>query len=133
MRNCGGICLTNVVTNRQMRVEPKAPVMFTGGRQEFQCEIGLFRKLPGTSKLQQIHSGVAVELGEEVQLKSVVRSNDGWFHSKMTDVTVRRLKQSANSVSDGSATLVLSDGCRNPAYKVRTSAPKYLTFICLAK
>lgn len=111
---------------RNMRFEPKKPVMFTGGRQEFQCEIGLFRRLPGTTKLQQINSGIAVELGEEVQLKSVVRSNDGWYHSKMTDVMVRRLKRQSDVASEGSATLVLSDGCRNPAYKVCTLLLHYL-------
>lgn len=42
----------------------------------------------------------------------------GWFHSKLTDVVVRRLKKSSSSIGDGSANLVLSDGCRNPAYKV---------------
>jgi len=42
------------------------------------CEIGLFRRLPGTSLFsQRIRSGSDVQLGEEVQLRSIVRSNDG--------------------------------------------------------
>ena len=37
----------------------------------------------------------------------------------MTDVVVRRLKrQTVASGSEGSAALVLPDGCRNPAYRV---------------
>lgn len=60
------------------RVEQKSPVTFTGGKQEFLCEIGLFRRLPGTALFsQRIGPGSAVELGEEVQLRSIVRSNDG--------------------------------------------------------
>ena len=51
---------------------------FTGGKQEFLCEIGLFRRLPGTALYsQRIGPGSSVELGEEVQLRSIVRSNDG--------------------------------------------------------
>lgn len=60
------------------RVEAKSRVTFSGGRQEFLCEIGLFRQLPGTSFFsQRIGPGTSVELGEEVQLRSIVRSNDG--------------------------------------------------------
>lgn len=59
-------------------LEQKSPVTFSGGRQEFMCEIGLFRRLPGTSLFsQRIRSGSDVQLGEEVQLRSIVRSNDG--------------------------------------------------------
>ena len=44
------------------------------------CEIGLFRRLPGTSLFsQRIGPGTAVELGEEVQLRSIVRGNDGKY------------------------------------------------------
>jgi hypothetical protein len=127
------------------RVEEKSPLTFTGGKQEFLCEIGLFRRLPGTSLFsQRIGPGSAVELGEEVQLRSIVRSNDGriliflgiafyeelnlcsfyltgWFYSKLTDVVVRRLKKQTSTSNDGSAILVLQDGCRNPAYRVRFS------------
>jgi hypothetical protein len=43
----------------------------------------------------------------------------GWFYSKMTDVVVRRLKrQTVASGGEGSAALVLPDGCRNPVYRV---------------
>lgn len=131
------------------RVEEKSPLTFTGGKQEFLCEIGLFRRLPGTSLFsQRIGPGSAVELGEEVQLRSIVRSNDGrifilklyiisqnnrlnfhvfkigWFYSKLTDVVVRRLKKQTSASNDGSAILVQQDGCRNPAYRVRL-------FVCI--
>lgn len=62
------------------RVEQKSPLTFSGGKQEFVCEIGLFRRLPGTSLFsQRIGPGTAVELGEEVQLRSIVRGNDGTY------------------------------------------------------
>lgn len=52
--------------------------MFEGGQQEFQCEIGLFRKLPGTQLFASIVTPeVELDLGEEVQLRSIVRSGDG--------------------------------------------------------
>ncbi|XP_046639379.1 uncharacterized protein LOC124320586 isoform X2 [Daphnia pulicaria] len=108
------------------RIEEKSPVTFTGGKQEFLCEIGLFRRLPGTSLFsQRIGPGSAVELGEEVQLRSIVRSNDGWFYSKLTDVVVRRLKKQTSASNEGSAILVLQDGCRNPAYRtIATQHPQ---------
>nr|CAH0107967.1 unnamed protein product [Daphnia galeata] len=108
------------------RVEEKSPLTFTGGKQEFLCEIGLFRRLPGTSLFsQRIGPGSAVELGEEVQLRSIVRSNDGWFYSKLTDVVVRRLKKQTSASNDGSAILVQQDGCRNPAYRaIATQHPQ---------
>ena len=60
--------------------ESKLAVTFSGGRQEFLCEIGIFRRLPGTSLFsQRIRTGSDVQLGEEVQLRSIVRSNDGPF------------------------------------------------------
>jgi hypothetical protein len=43
----------------------------------------------------------------------------GWFYSKLTDVVVRRLKKQTSASNEGSAILVLQDGCRNPAYRVR--------------
>lgn len=52
--------------------------VFEGGKQEFQCEIGLFRKLPGTELFASIVTPeVELDLGEEVQLRSIVRAGDG--------------------------------------------------------
>ena len=66
---------------------------FTGGKQEFLCEIGLFRRLPGTALYsQRIGPGSSVELGEEVQLRSIVRSNDGNLSvSSSTRLNVNRI------------------------------------------
>ena len=73
-------CVPSGMSSFSPRVEQKSPVTFTGGRQEFLCEIGLFRRLPGTVLFsQRIGPGTAVELGEEVQLRSIVRSNDGIY------------------------------------------------------
>ena len=41
-------------------------------------EIGLFRRLAGTDLFaSRVRSGSTIELGENVQLRSIVRSGDG--------------------------------------------------------
>ena len=61
------------------RVEQRSPpTVYSGGKQEFECEIGLFRRLPGTELFSsRIFPGNSIELGEEIQLRSIVRSGDG--------------------------------------------------------
>ena len=62
------------------RVEQRSPAIYIGGGQEFLSEIGLFRKLPGTELFaSRVKSGSTIELGENVQLRSIVRSGDGEF------------------------------------------------------
>ncbi|KAK2714652.1 hypothetical protein QYM36_009022 [Artemia franciscana] len=103
-------------------VERRNPLTtFSGGKQEFLCEIGLFRRLAGTSLFsQRVTSGSLVDLGEEVQLRSIVRSGDGWNYSKLTDITVRRLRrdESVTAQTSDVANLVFNDGCRNAAFKM---------------
>ena len=60
------------------RVEQRSPTIYLGGGQDFLSEIGLFRKLPGTELFaSRVKSGSSIELGENVQLRSIVRSGDG--------------------------------------------------------
>lgn len=60
------------------RVEKRSPTIYIGGGQDFLSEIGLFRKLPGTELFaSRVKSGSSIELGENVQLRSIVRSGDG--------------------------------------------------------
>ena len=41
-------------------------------------EIGLFRRLPGTELFAtRVKSGSTIELGENVELRSIVRKGDG--------------------------------------------------------
>ena len=41
-------------------------------------EIGLFRRLPGTDLFAtRVKSGSTIELGENVELRSIVRKGDG--------------------------------------------------------
>ena len=59
-------------------VEQRSPTIYIGGGQEFLSEIGLFRKLAGTELFaSRVKSGSTIELGENVQLRSIVRSGDG--------------------------------------------------------
>ena len=74
-----------------IRVEQKSPAIFSGGGHEFKSEIGLFRQLAGTQLFAaRVQSGSQIELGENVQLRSIVRSGDGWNFSKLTDVIIQR-------------------------------------------
>ena len=62
-------------------------------------------------------SGSTIELGENVQLRSIVRSGDGWNYAKITDVMVHRVHDGqALQDTKNTAELVGSNGCRNPAY-----------------
>ncbi len=59
-------------------VEHRSPTIYLGGGQDFLSEIGLFRKLGGTDLYaSRVRSGSTIELGEDVQLRSIVRSGDG--------------------------------------------------------
>ena len=63
------------------RVEQRSPTIYIGGGQEFLSEIGLFRRLPGTELFaSRVKSGSTIELGENVQLRSIVRSGDGKYY-----------------------------------------------------
>lgn len=51
-----------------------------GGIQEFVAEVGVFRQNPGSSNglfVKRVNSGGVVQLGEPLQLRSVVRGTDG--------------------------------------------------------
>ncbi|XP_045603456.2 uncharacterized protein [Procambarus clarkii] len=93
--------------------------MFEGGQQEFQCEIGLFRKLPGTELFASIVTPeVELDLGEEVQLRSIVRAGDGWQYSRITTIIIQKVGAPRARSILNAADLVFADGCRNPSYKV---------------
>ena len=72
-------------------MEQRSPSIFSGGGHQFVSEIGLFRKLAGTELFTtHVKSGSQIELGENVQLRSIVRHDDGWNYSKLTDVVIQR-------------------------------------------
>ncbi|XP_040572825.1 uncharacterized protein [Lepeophtheirus salmonis] len=108
----------NVVNFQENAVEQRSPAVFLGGGQEFLSEIGLFRKLPGTDLFaSRVKSGSTIELGENIQLRSIVRAGDGWTFAKITDVVVHRVHEGVplNEPKD-IAPLVFPNGCRNPSY-----------------
>lgn len=52
-------------------------------------EIGLFRKLAGTDLYaSRVKSGSTIELGEQVQLRSIVRAGDGKKKSCLVMYTI---------------------------------------------
>ncbi|CAG7827664.1 unnamed protein product, partial [Allacma fusca] len=109
-----------------------------GGGQDFAAEVGIFRQNPGTTNglfAKRVSSGGVVQLGEPLQLRSVVRGGDGsddhilfigWSHSSLSDVKVWRMREGYNqnmerlSTNDASEVITLVDGygCRNPEYDV---------------
>ena len=55
-----------------------SPTIYLGGGHDFLSEIGLFRQLAGTALFaSRVKSGSTIELGENVQLRSIVRAGDG--------------------------------------------------------
>ena len=54
------------------------PTVFEG-LQEFECEIGLFRQLPGTQTFNTRVKDNPLDLGEHVQLWSIIKDGDGKF------------------------------------------------------
>jgi len=99
-------------------VEQMSPALFSERGHEFISEIGLFRRLAGTHLYAaRVKSGSRIELGENVQLRSIVRPGDGWNYSKLTNIIVKRVRDGKPLLSpENSIKLVHSDGCRNPSY-----------------
>ncbi|CAG7730795.1 unnamed protein product [Allacma fusca] len=100
-----------------------------GGGQDFAAEVGIFRQTAGTPNglfAKRVNSGGVVQLGEPLQLRSVVRGGDGWSHSKLLDVKVWRMREGYNQNTENLntneasevITLVDANGCRNPEYEV---------------
>ncbi|CAL4137529.1 unnamed protein product [Meganyctiphanes norvegica] len=97
----------------------RLPSVFEGGKQEFQCEIGLFAKLKGTDMFtKRVMEDDELELGEEVQLRSIVRPGDGWEFSMLKEIVIQKMGGDRERSTLNTAVLVFSDGCRNPEYKV---------------
>ncbi|KAK7069579.1 hypothetical protein SK128_018387 [Halocaridina rubra] len=99
--------------------QPSPPSVFDGGQQDFRCEIGLFRKLPGTEIFAaRVTNEVELDLGEEVQLRSIVRDGDGWQYSRLTTVIIQKVNAPKQRSILSATDLVFADGCRNPSYRV---------------
>ncbi|XP_037074827.1 uncharacterized protein LOC119096076 [Pollicipes pollicipes] len=65
--------------------------------------------------------GDTVQLGEELHLRSIIRSGDGWRYSKLTDVLVERVSVDGSRLPTDTAPLVFDDGCRNERFSGMTS------------
>ncbi|XP_037094189.1 uncharacterized protein LOC119114071 [Pollicipes pollicipes] len=100
-------------------LELQSPALFSGGEQQFECEIALFRRTPGTGIFSTVvQAGDAVTLGEELHLRAIIRSDDGWRFSRLTDVLLQRVTADGVAQTADSVSLVLSSGCRNPEFKI---------------
>ncbi|XP_064083710.1 uncharacterized protein LOC135199519 isoform X2 [Macrobrachium nipponense] len=110
---------THYLTVSTANNDKSPPSVFDGGQQDFRCEIGLFRKLPGTELFaSRVTSEVELDLGEEVQLRSIVKAGDGWEYSLLTTIIIQKTGTKRTRSILNAADLVFADGCRNPSYKV---------------
>lgn len=69
-------------------VEQLSPKIVFGGGNDFVSQIGLFKRLPGTELWsEEVESGSSIELGENVQLRSIVRPGDGELPTKLFPIS----------------------------------------------
>lgn len=55
-------------------------ILVEGGGHDFAAEVGVFRQNPGSVNglfVKRVNSGGVVQLGEHLQLRSIVRGGDG--------------------------------------------------------
>lgn len=123
--------------------------IFSSGPHELDTKVSMFtKKTPSAvSYNEELSRNSLIEVGQELQFRSMVRSGDGWRYAKLKDLTIqkitaennRRRSHSASSSSSSStishnkimthlsspdsALLVMEDGCRNPVYSA--IAPKH--------
>lgn len=72
-----------------------------------------------------------IEVGQDVQLRAIVRAGDGWRYAKLKDLTIQRAttngdrdnRSKSDKIHSDIAYLVMEDGCRNPVYAA--IAPKH--------
>ena len=67
-------------SSRFSRENRRSSSTVEGGGQDFAAEVGVFRQNPGTTNglfVKRVNSGGVVQLGEPLQLRSVVRGGDG--------------------------------------------------------
>ncbi|EDS34834.1 conserved hypothetical protein [Culex quinquefasciatus] len=90
---------------------------YGGSQRPFRSQLGLFRRGQGNGNrfTRSLEPGGAVMLGEELLLRTQVRSGDGWNYTRLSDVAMLRLSASGTVLN--SATLVTTNGCLNPSMK----------------
>ena len=124
--------------------------IFSSGPHELDTKVSMFtKKTPSSVSFnEELSRNSLIEVGQDLQFRSMVRSGDGWKYAKLKDLTIqkitaennRRKSSSSQSSSSGSssisynkitthhntpdsALLVMEDGCRNPVYSA--IAPKH--------
>ncbi|XP_055527880.1 uncharacterized protein LOC129720424 [Wyeomyia smithii] len=89
---------------------------FGGSQRPFRSQLGLFRRQDnGNGFTRSLEPGGAVILGEDLILRTQVRSGDGWNYTRLSEVVMQRLSPTASVLN--SATLIATNGCVNPAMK----------------
>ncbi|OXA62258.1 hypothetical protein Fcan01_03176 [Folsomia candida] len=129
VETCGDYMCLTMVFPRVPADQRRSSSTVEGGGNDFAAEVGVFRQNPGSANglfVKRVNSGGVVQLGEPLQMRSIVRGGDGWKHSKLSDVKVWRMRDTPGGNIDNLdpndasevITLVDSQGCRNDEYKV---------------
>ncbi|XP_001659563.2 uncharacterized protein LOC110679710 [Aedes aegypti] len=93
---------------------------YGGTQRPFRTQLGLFRRSDnGNGFTRALEPGGSVVLGEELMLRTQVRSGDGWNFTRLSEVVMQR-QTSAGSVLN-SATVVTTNGCLNPTMRAISS------------
>ncbi|XP_058458056.1 uncharacterized protein LOC131434859 [Malaya genurostris] len=89
---------------------------FGGSQRPFRSQLGLFRKQEnGNGFTRALEPGGSVLLGEDLILRTQVKSGDGWNHTRLSEVAMQRLSPTGGVLN--TATLVTTKGCLNPTMK----------------
>ncbi|XP_058831304.1 uncharacterized protein LOC131689931 isoform X2 [Topomyia yanbarensis] len=84
---------------------------FGGSQRPFRSQLGLFRKQDnGNGFTRSLEPGGSVLLGEDLILRTQVKSGDGWNYTRLSEVVMQRLSHTREVLN--SATLVTLKGFR---------------------
>ncbi|XP_076305452.1 uncharacterized protein LOC143222628 [Tachypleus tridentatus] len=99
-------------------LESQSKTIFSSGPQDFECQISLFSRPLGSGMFtEELSPGNTVRIGQEVELRGIVRNGDGWYYAVLRDVIVQRIKTSDSGSQHFSPSPVL-----NPSYSYSPEA-----------
>ncbi|XP_022243379.1 uncharacterized protein LOC106460564 [Limulus polyphemus] len=99
-------------------LESQSKTVFSNGPQDFECRISLFSRPFGSGMfMEELAPGNTVQIGQDVQLRGIVRDGDGWYYAVLRDVIVQRIKTSESGSQHFSPSTVF-----NPSYSYSSEA-----------
>ncbi|RWS01951.1 uncharacterized protein B4U79_09858, partial [Dinothrombium tinctorium] len=114
-----------IVMNQVLEMKSNKPVkpkkVFTNEPQTFEAQLSMYAKPDGMDNfIREVPIKGKIVVGEEVQLKAVVKGGSVWKYAKLQDIVIQRISEKRdgkqNDQTPSAAHLVLDDGCRNPVF-----------------